>query len=223
MVEKILDSIVWLNNLLGVWAFILPIFFSISVLNQLYRSYKKPSKTNSRILIGIYAVIYIFSGYFIFIGKNFMGYNALVGGGALWLVSFFLILDVIFNWTNIKLSENKVVRYTSLIFIFGGIFLYPLIEIATGFIFPRMVFFGAECPTTISLIGIFIGSIPRVNKFLFILVSMNAIFTGISVAIYGAVFDYLYALAGLFGILFMIIYFKPIFLSKRTSSITKRG
>ncbi len=212
--KKILEGIVWLNNQMGIWAFIIPAVFAIAVLYQLYRSYKNPSEKNSRILMGIYAVIYIFSGYSIYIGKDFMGSDALVGSIALWIVSLFLILDVIFKWTNIKLSENKTLKYISWFFIFGGIFLYPLIEIATGFTFPRMVFFGAECPTTISLIGIFIGSIPKVNKPLFILVSLNAIFTGFSVAISGATFDYFYATAGVFGILFLLIYFKQIFLSK---------
>jgi hypothetical protein len=218
MVEKILESIVWVNNTLGVWAFIIPIIFAIAVLFQLYRSYKKPSKANSRILMGIYAIIYIYSGYAIYIGKDFMGDDALIGGIALWVVALFLVLDVVFNWTDIKLSDNKAIRYTSLFFIFSGIFLYPLIEIATGFTFPRMVFFSAECPTTISLIGVFIGSIPKVNKPLFVLVSLNAIFTGISVAIYGATFDYLYGLAGVFGIIFILIYFKSIFLSKKTTN-----
>ncbi len=212
--KKILEGIVWLNNQMGIWAFIIPVVFAIIVLYQLYRSYKKPSEKNSRILMGIYAVIYIFSGYSIYIGKDFMGSDALIGGIALWIVSLFLILDVIFKWTHIKLSENKTFRYISWFFIFGGIFLYPLVEIATGFTFPRMVFFGAECPTTISLIGIFIGSIPKVNKPLFILVSLNAIFTGFSVAISGATFDYFYATAGVFGTLFILIYFKQIFLSK---------
>ncbi len=213
--EKILEGIVWLNNQMGIWAFIIPSVFAIVVLYQLYRSYKKPSEKNSRILMGIYAVIYIFSGYTIYIGEDLMGSDALIGGIALWTVSLFLILDVIFKWTYIKLSDNKTLRYLSWFFIFGGIFLYPLVEIATGFTFPRMVFFGAECPTTISLIGIFIGSIPKVNKPLFILVSLNAIFTGLSVAISGATFDYFYATAGVFGILFILIYFKQIFLSKK--------
>ena len=213
--KKILEDIVWLNNLLGIWAFIIPAFFAIIVLFQLYRSYKQPSETNSRILVGIYAVIYLFSGYSIFISKNFIGNDALIGGITLWAISFFLILDVIFKWTHIELSENKTIRYISLFFILGGIFLYPLIELATGFIFPRMVFFGAECPTTISLIGIFIGSIPKVNKPLFVISSLTAIFVGTSVAISGATFDYFYALAGLFGVIMMLIHFKDIFLTKK--------
>ena len=77
-----------------------------------------------------------------------------------------------------------------------------------------MVFFGAECPTTISLIGLFIGSIPKVNKPLFILISLNAIITGGSVAMSGATFDYLYAVSGILGLLMMIIYFRDIFIVK---------
>jgi len=214
--NKILEGIVWLNNQMGIWAFIIPAIFAIAVLYQLYRCYKKPSEKNSRVLMGIFAVIYIFSGYSIYIGKDFMGNDALIGSIALWTVSLFLFLDVIFKWTYIKLSDNKVIRYLSWFFIFGGIFLYPFIEIATGFIFPRMVFFGAECPTTISLIGIFIGSIPKVNKPLFIIVSLNAIFTGTSIALSGATFDYFYASAGVFAIIMMISHFKSIFLKKAT-------
>jgi len=217
-VEQILEGIVWFNEKMGIWSFILPILFAVAVLYQLYRSYKKPSVKNSRILLGIYAIIYVFAGYSIYIEKDFMDYQAaIIGSIALWSISFFLILDIIFKWTQIKVSENKSLRYISLFFIFGGIFLYPLVEIATGFTYPRMVFFGAECPTTISLIGLFIGSIPKVNKPLFVIISLNAMFTGISVAIYGATFDYFYGLAGIFGTLLMIIYFKSIFLNKKNN------
>ena len=220
MVEQILEGIVWLNTKIGIWAFIIPIVFAVAVLYQLFQCYKKPSVKNSRIIMGIFAVIYLFSGYSIYIGKDFMGQNALIGGIGLWVVSVLLVFDVFFNWTEIRLNEKNGLKYISLFLIFSGIFLYPLIEIALGFTFPKMVFFGAECPTTISLIGIFIGSIPRVNKPLFVLVSINAIYTGLSVAIYGAAFDYLYALAGFIGVLLMIIYFKDIFLTKK---ITKNA
>jgi len=212
-VKNILDGIVWLNGKMGVWAFIIPAVFAIAVLSQLYRCYRNPSKMNSRYLMAIFAVIYLFSGYSIFIGREFMGNDALIGAVALWLVSLLLISDVIFNWTYIRFPENKVLRFISLFLILGGIFLYPLVEIAAGFTFPRMVFFGAECPTTISLIGVFIGSIPKVNKPLFLLLSLNAIFTGTSVALSGAVFDYFYAFAGVTGLLMISIHFKSIFVN----------
>jgi len=218
MVNKILEGIVWFNNQMGIWSIIIPVIFVIAVLYGLFRSYKTPTPRNSKILLGIFAVIYVFAGYSIFIGKDFMGLEeALIGSIALWLVSLLLIADIIFGWTEIRLSANKSIRYISWFFIIAGIFLYPLLETALGFTYPRMVFLGAECPTTIALIGVLIGSIPKVNKVLFVLVSLNAVITGTSVAIGGAPFDYLYATAGVFGILMMLIYFKEIFLSKKVS------
>ena len=214
-VEKILEGVVWLNNKMGVWSLIIPVVFAIAVLVQLYRSYKKPSIRNSRILWAIYAVIYLFGGYTIFMGKEFMGLNkALAGSIGLWSVSVFLVLDIIFKWTEIKIPRTTTLKFVSWFFIFAGIFLYPILEIALGFRYPEMVFFGAECPTTISLIGLLIGSIPKVNKPLFILISINAVATGGSVALSGATFDYLYALAGIFGVIMMIVYFKDIFMKK---------
>ena len=216
MTEQILKGIVWLNEKMGAWSFILPVVFAVGVLYFLIRAYRNPSVKNSRLLLAAYALVYVFGGWTIFIGKDFMGTGAAIGGAVgLWSISFFLILDIFFKWTEIKVSENRFLKFTSWFFIIAGIFLYPILEIALGFTYPRMVFFGAECPTTISLIGLFIGSVPRVNKPLFILISLNAIFTGGSVAINGAGFDFLYAFAGLAGTAVILLYFKDIFLIKR--------
>ena len=51
--KRVLESIVRLNNKMGVWAFIIPIIFAFAVLFQLYHAYKKPSVKNSRLLTGI--------------------------------------------------------------------------------------------------------------------------------------------------------------------------
>ncbi|RKX83840.1 MAG: hypothetical protein DRP57_07130 [Spirochaetes bacterium] len=215
-VEEILKGIVWLNKEMGIWALIVPAVFAAVVLFLLYSCYKNPGKKTSRLLLAVYVLIYIYSGFTIFIGKDFMGLKeALTGAVALWIVAVLLIADIIFNWTEVRLPEKAHLKIISVFFILAGIFFYPLLEIALGFVFPRMVFIGAECPTTISLIGIFIGSIPRVNKPLFILVSLNAIFTGASVALNGAPFDYLYAASGIFGLLMLVIYFRDIFLGKK--------
>ena len=217
MTEQILKGIVWLNERMGIWSFILPVVFAAGVLYFLIRAYRNPSVKNSRLLLAAYALVYVFAGWTIFIGKDFMGTGAAVGGAVgLWSVSFFLVLDIFFKWTEVRISENKFLRFTSWFFIFAGIFLYPVLEIALGFTYPQMVFFGAECPTTISLIGLLIGSIPKVNKPLFVLISINAVATGGSVALSGATFDYLYAVSGIFGIITMIVYFKDIFKTRST-------
>ncbi len=212
MVEKALEGIVWLNGRMGVYALIVPLVFAIIVLILLGRSYKNPSTKNGRLLLSAYAIIYIYSGSTILMGKTFMGTAAAWSGAiGLWLIAVFLILDVVFNWTEIRPPEQTHLRILSYALIFAGIFFYPVLEMLLGFTYPRMVFFGAECPTTISLIGLFIGSIPKVNKPLFVLVSLNAIVTGSYFAINGAAFDYLYALAGILGVSMLIFHFNDIF------------
>jgi hypothetical protein len=210
--EQILKGIVWLNEQLGIWSWILPIIFAVTVLGLLYRSYQSPSRSNTRLVLGAYTLIYIYSGWTIFIGHDFLGWNmALAGAIGLWFVAVFLMLDIVFCWTDIRLPEKGHLRILSWSLIAAGIFFYPVLEVWLGFTFPRMVFFGAECPTTISLIGLFIGTVPRVNKPLFIIISLNAIATGSSVALAGATFDYLYALAGIIGLAILGIHFKAIF------------
>ncbi len=211
-VEQILEGIAWLNNLMGIWSLIIPIVFVVGVLVLLYWSYKDPSRKHTQYLLAFYALIYIYSGSTILLGKDFMGLAAALGGAiGLWSIAVLLILDIIFNWTEIVVPHDNYLKSVSWFLIFAGIFIYPLLELALGFHYPGMVFFGAECPTTISLIGLLIGSIPRTNKILLVLVSLNAIATGGSVAIHGAGFDYLYAFAGVLGVLTLAIYFKQIF------------
>jgi len=216
MVNQILKGIGWLNEKMGIWAIIIPIVFAITVIYLLYRAYKKPSKKRNINVLVAFALIYIFSGYTIFVGKDFMGANtAIVGAIGLWAVSVFLILDIIFGWTSIQVPQKKYVKILSWSLIFAGIFFYPILELILGFHYPNMVFFGAECPTTIALIGVLIGAIPKTNKPLIVIVSINALFTGGSVAINGAPFDFLYALAGIIGIIMIVINFKELFLQKK--------
>ena len=211
-VEGMLQAIVKLNTIMGPFAVIIPAFFAIVVILLLLHCYKNPGRKSSTALIGSLAVIYVFSGWTIFTGKNEMGTAvALIGAIALWLVALLLIIDIIFHWTEVRWPERLDLKVLSISFMVAGIFLYPLFEMGLGFTWPRMVLFGAECPTTIFLIGLFIGSIPKVNKPLFVIVSLNAIATGGSVAMNGAPFDYLYAIAGVAGITMIIKDFSKIF------------
>ena len=215
MVQQIVDGIADLNVWMGIWSLLLPAIFALAVLWALFRCYRNPSQTHTRILLAIYAVIYVFARWTILMGRDVMGLPTALGGAiGLWTVSLLLVLDIFFHWTEVRMPEQTGLKILSWSLIVTGIFLYPVVEMLLGFTYPRMVFFGAECPTTISLIGLFIGAVPRVNKILFVLVSINAIFTGGYFAIHGAWFDYLYMLAGLLGSLVLLIHFREIFLKK---------
>jgi hypothetical protein len=219
-VEGMLQGIIKLNTMMGPFAVIIPVFFAIVVILLLLYCYKNPGRKSSAALMGSLALIYVFSGWTIFAGRNEMGdAMALLGAIGLWLVALLLIFDIIFHWTEVRWPERLDLKVLSISFMVAGIFLYPLLEMSLGFTWPGMVLFGAECPTTIFLIGLFIGSIPKVNKPLFVIVSLNAIVTGGSVAMNGAPFDYLYAIAGIAGITMIIKDFSKIFGSKSNNSL----
>jgi hypothetical protein len=214
-VEAILKGIVQLNTDFGLWSIVIPVIFAAVVILLLLRSYKKPGITESRLVMGSLSVIYVYSGLTIFLGSPSMGSMiSLIGAFAMWFVALLLALDAILNWTDVKMPENTCLKIVSIGLMATGILIYPLAEIILGFTWPRMVLFGAECPTTIFLIGLFIGCVPKVNRLLFCIVSLNAILTGFSVAMNGAPFDYLYGISGVAGVVVMIAYFKELFLEK---------
>ena len=101
-------------------------------------------------------------------------------------------------------STQKEISLLSYFLMIFGLFLYPIVEVLTGFPWPDMVFFGAECPTTIFLIGLFINATPRTNKLLLAIVSINAVYTGFSFGFGGFPVDVFYGLAGLIGLYVLI-------------------
>jgi hypothetical protein len=212
-VERILQGIVKLNTVMGPFGVAVPVFFAMVVLLLLLRCYTRPGRKSSTALIGTLVVVYVFSGFAILAGKDEMGAGmAWMGAAVLWMVALLLVIDMIFYWTEVGWPRQFYRRALSLSFMAIGIFLYPLAEMALGFTWPRMVLFGAaECPTTIFLIGLFIGCVPRVNKPLFVIISLNAMATGFSVAVNGAPFDLLYAAAGLAGATVIVKDFREIF------------
>ena len=210
--ENILQGIIDLNTKMGALAIIIPLVFVVLVISLLLYCYRKPGKKSSRALIGILAVVYVYAGFTILAGISVMGAaKAWMGAIGLWTVALFLVLDAIFYWTYVRIPKRLDLKVISITLMAAGIFIYPLLEIALGFTWPRMVLFGAECPTTIFLIGLLIGSIPRVNKPLIVIASLNALAVGLSVALNGAPFDFLYAAAGVIGILMIIKDFRIIF------------
>ncbi|NOZ72274.1 MAG: hypothetical protein GXP38_10230 [Chloroflexi bacterium] len=214
-VAEMLRGIERLNTSMGIFALLIPLIFTVVVLGLLWYCYKSPGRKRSSALMAALAIIYIFSGATIYAGKKEMGDTmALMGAIALWFVALLLLLDAYFHWTEVRWPERRDLRLLSLFLMAAGIFLYPILEVALGFTWPGMVLFGAECPTTIFLIGLLIGSIPKVNKPLFVIVSLNAMATGFSVAMNGAPFDYLYAFAGVAGMAMIIRYFAVIFLHR---------
>ena len=218
-VEAILQGIAALNTKLGVFAYLIPAVFTLVVIYLYYQCTQNPGRKTSARLMNALGVVYLYAGLTILAGIQVMGASlAIAGAVALWLIALLLFLDARFFWTEVRTPNNPDLKVISLLLMVTGIFLYPLVEIALGFIMPRMVLFGAECPTTIFLIGLLIGAIPKTNKPLLVIASINALIVGFSIATHGAPFDYLYGLAGLLGVLMTIKYYRDIFERKASPS-----
>ena len=101
-----------------------------------------------------------------------------------------------------KNIEKKIIGIV--LIIFGTIF-YPIVEYFTGFSWPGIAVFGMECPTTIAVIGLLILTFGNSSKLVLLFLCINASFTGTSVALYGAEFDWTYAIAGYIGVIVLII------------------
>ena len=139
------------------------------------------------------------------------------------MVSVLLLLDIYWNKTiftiKIRTLEYRIVRMLGYGLMVTGMLLYPLVEISLGMIWPNMVLFGAECPTTIFLIGLLISATPQTNKLFIAILAVNAIYTGGSFALMGFPVDFLYAFSGIIGLIVIITYWKQIkFLPLKTNS-----
>ncbi|MHA1971447.1 MAG: DUF6064 family protein [Candidatus Hodarchaeales archaeon] len=214
IVKSVVEMVGKLNEQIYPFSIILPVFFIVMTLGLLYYCYTSPGKQSSTYLKTFLAIIYIVSGLQILLGVT-MGLPLMFGLSGLlgmWLVSVLLFLDIYWDKTRITfdLNEFKSVKIIGISLMITGMVIYPIVEILMGFNWPDMVLFGAECPTTIFLIGLLIIAVPKTNKLFLIIIALNAIYTGGSFALMGFPVDILYAGAGIIGVLFTIVYWGEI-------------
>ncbi len=215
MVKKIIEMAVFMNNTLYPWSLIVPVVLATIMIILVINNYKNPGLKISRILKFYIGLVYQYAGLStLLMAKENLTF-ALEGTIALCSIGILFFIDMGFKNNIIRLSKNKDLRTISIILMGTGIFLYPLIEILTGFNWPGMVLFGAECPTTIFVIGLLIGALPNVNRLIYLLLAVNATFVGISVGIAGGYFDYSYGAAGVLALIMAVKYRKEFLFKKK--------
>lgn len=223
LVDTVMESIAVFNSELFPLSILLPLFLISVTVGLIYYCYKEPGNKSSNYLKLFLAFVYVISGLHVFVGALFGVMPlpvALIGLSGMWVVSLLLLMDIYWNKTSFDFTlsntEYKPVKITGFALMFTGIVVYPIVEILTGFIWPDIVFFMAECPTTIFLIGLLLTAIPKTNKLLILLIGINAVYTGTSVALMGFPTDLLYAIAGITGIIAMAVYWREITFSFKT-------
>jgi len=222
--EHLLEQIGQYNQMFFPFSLILPSALAlIAVLLVLFR-FTRPGSRDNGLMNSFLALLYAIAGletfYPSFLGEVRVEYIS--GAVIMWIFSSFFVWDIFHKKTDFRLSPQIDLRVLSLLLMSYGIFIYPLVEWALGFTWPRMVLFGAECPSTIFTIGLLIGSIPQVNKIIYIALSIGAIISGGTFAMLGATFDIAYFASGVCGLLMLIKYRKQMFgQAKVTATISQ--
>ena len=211
MVKTIIEGAARFNLAVYPWSVVIPAVLALAAIWLTVRAFRKPGVVSSRILKIFIGTVYQYAGLsvaFVCLGRMD---SALFGTFALCSVGMLFYIDAAFKKDVLKLTEKPVLRFVSIFLMAYGIFLYPVVEKLTGFGWPGMVFFGAECPTTIFTIGLLLAVMPKANRLILILLSLNAMMTGFSVGLSGGYFDYAYGLAGAISTVFIILYRKEFF------------
>ena len=122
------------------------------------------------------------------------------------LLASLFIIDIFRAKTEFKLLKTGGEKYFVLFLIISAFVLYPLIEYISGHSYPRIPLFGvAPCPTIIFSLALLIGSIPKVDKKIFILLIIPAISYGFIVPItLGVWADLILLVAGIYGLVMLM-------------------
>jgi len=122
------------------------------------------------------------------------------------VLSSLFIIDIFSIKIEFKLPETNGKKCFVLFLIISAFVLYPLIEYIAGHSYPGISLFGVvPCPTIIFSLTLLIGSIPKVDKKIFILLILPAISYGFIVPItLGVWADLILLVAGIYSLVILI-------------------
>ena len=173
-----------------------------------YFLFAKPSAKANKLMKAYLAFTYAWIGVvfqFIFAPPEFR-LVFLISRVGLIVVALLFVIDIFVGKIEFELPKTWWKKYLTLFWVVFAFVLYPLIEWALGHPYPEVPLFGVLfCPTTIFSIALLAGAIPNVDKKVFVLLSVAAIFTGISAPIsYHIYVDFMLLAAGIYGLIMLI-------------------
>ncbi|NCC99695.1 MAG: hypothetical protein EOL95_08375 [Bacteroidia bacterium] len=208
LVQRMLETIIKINTGIYPFSLLIPISLGILFIIALIINLNNPNYRKTIFLKSIIVLCYSYAGIPLLLTTEIMGIQAIIGGLILLFLGLLFLISIFDKSKIYKLDNRLYIRIIGFVLMFVGIFLYPVIEYLTGHIWPEIAVFGMECPTTITVIGLLISTIKTFPKYLILILSLNAIFTGTSVALLGATFDWSYAIAGYLGFIILIMNWK---------------
>mgnify|MGYP000120724792 CR=1 FL=1 len=211
-IKDLLNFIGQFNEKFFPWSIIIPGILIGIAFNFVWLVYAHPSKTVNVALKSFIGIVYVIAGLETYSITLFVSIEVFYLAGAIimWVVAVLFFMDIFLGKTDFNFSQmiSKDVKIISLLLILWGTLIYPVVECLLGFTWPGMVFFGAECPTTIFVIGLLIGSIPKTNKIIYVFLCIGAVFSGGVFGFQGAWFDIAYFASGIIGLIMFLKYWK---------------
>ncbi len=167
-----------------------------------YFLFAKPSAKMDKIMKGYLAFAFAWAGLMFPI----YGFSKIIFTIYYLVLASLFIIDIFRAKIEFKLPETNGKKYFVLFLIISAFVLYPVIEYISGHSYPRIPLFGvAPCPTIIFSLALLIGSIPKVNKKIFILLIIPAISYGFIVPItLGVWADLILLVAGIYGLVMLM-------------------
>ena len=167
-----------------------------------YFLFAKPSAKMDKIMKGYLAFVLAWVGLMFPI----YGFSKIIFTIYYLVLASLFIIDIFRAKIEFKLPETNGKKYFVLFLIISAFVLYPLIEYIAGHSYPRIPLFGvAPCPTIIFSLALLIGSIPKVDKKIFILLIIPAISYGFIVPItLGVWADLMLLVAGIYGLVMLM-------------------
>lgn len=206
LVNVILEMVGPVNENFFPFSIIIPAAIAVALVIGIVYAFTKPGEKTSAALKVILGSVYLYAGAQILAGIGLMGPVAIEGAVSMWVIGGFLFYSLRKGSFVFSLPAEWDLKILSLYFIVHGLVLYPIVELLFGYGWPTMVFIGAECPTTILLIGLLIGSIRKVNTVVATFLFLFAAIWGSYVGFNGFLPDVFYGLAGIAGLAMVVKY-----------------
>ncbi|MFX1506574.1 MAG: DUF6064 family protein [Promethearchaeota archaeon] len=187
--------------------------------------YLRPNKTSDKLMKGFLAVYYAIIVYTCIVcALNMKSPYYFLTVVVHLAVCLFFMLSIFNDEIKFGLPEQNGIKFLSVFMTIYGIFLYPLVEIFMGYVWPKIFVF-SFCPMGIFAIGIVITAYPeisgsKIHQTLLVLLSFGAVVFGARTVLIGGIFDLSYIISGIIGFLIFLRYEKNIqFLGKRKRAV----
>jgi len=140
-----------------------------------YLLFTKPSTRTNNLMKAYLTVTFAWNGivFFLIFGKELPG--TFLGAPLFIIIPVLFAVDIFAKKTEFKLPDARWYKYLTIFWVLCA-FLYPLIGLPLGHLYPRSCIFGAfPCPTTVFALALLAAAIPKVDKKVYILLLIWAL------------------------------------------------